>query len=73
VYELEDGSYIMHPTLVLDPVILGALLLGTPFLVRRLRGNLSAQLLLGVLFLSVFVCYVPPVATFVGDHIVLPG
>jgi hypothetical protein len=73
VYELEDGSYIMHPSLVLDPVVLGALLLGMPFLVRRLKGSLAAQLLLGVLFLSVFVCYLPPVATFVGDHIVLPG
>jgi uncharacterized membrane protein len=73
VYELEDGSYIMHPSLVLDPVVLGALLLGTPFLVRRLKSSLSAQLLLGVLFLSLFVSYVPPVATFVGDHIVLPG
>jgi Family of unknown function (DUF6077) len=73
VYELGDGSYIMHPSLVLDPVVLGALLLGTPFLLRRLRRSLAAQLLLGVLFLSVFVCYVPPVATFVGDHVVLPG
>jgi hypothetical protein len=73
VYELGDGSYIMHPSLVLDPVVLGALLLGTPFLVRRLKGSLAAQLLLGVLSLSIFVCYVPPVATFVGDHIVLPG
>jgi hypothetical protein len=73
VYELGDGSYIMHPSLVLDPVVLGALLLGTPFLLRRLKGSLAAQLLLGVLSLSVFVCYVPPVATFVGDHIVLPG
>jgi uncharacterized membrane protein len=54
-------------------VVLGALLLGTPFLVRRLRSSPSAQLLLGVLFLCIFVCYVPRVATFVGDHIVLPG
>jgi hypothetical protein len=73
VYELGDGSYIMHPSLVLDPVVLGALLLGTPFLVRRLKGSLAARFLLGVLFISVFVCYVPPVATFVGDHLVLPG
>jgi uncharacterized protein DUF6077 len=73
VYELGDGSYIMHPSLVLDPVVLGALLLGTPFLLRRLRRSLAAQLLLGVLSLSIFVCYVPPVATFVGDRIVLPG
>ena len=73
VYELENGSYIMHPSLVLDPVVLGALLLGTPFLVRRIKSSQSAQLLLGVLYLCTFVCYVPRVATFVGDHIVLPG
>jgi hypothetical protein len=73
VYELEDGSYIMHPSLVLDPVVLGALLLGTPFLVRRINGSLAAQLLLGVLLLTTVVCYVPPIATFVGDEIVLPG
>jgi hypothetical protein len=58
---------------VLDPVVLGALLLGVPFLARRLKGSLAAQLLLGMLLLSVFVCYVPPVATFVGDHVILPG
>jgi uncharacterized protein DUF6077 len=73
IYELEGGSYIMHPWVVLDPVVLGALLLGVPFLVRRLKGSLAAQLLLGMLLLSVFVCYVPPVATFVGDHVILPG
>ncbi len=28
IFELGDGSYIMHPSLVLNPVILGALLLG---------------------------------------------
>ncbi|MCA1688458.1 MAG: DUF6077 domain-containing protein [Actinobacteria bacterium] len=73
VYEIGDGSYIMHPSLVLDPVILGSLLLGVPFLLWRLKSSLAAQLLLGVLFISVLVCYVPPVATFVGDNIVLPG
>jgi Family of unknown function (DUF6077) len=73
VYELGGGSYIMHPWVLLDPVVLGALLLGVPFLVRRLKGSLAAQFLLGMLLLSVFVCYFPPVATFVGDHVILPG
>ena len=75
IYELEGGSYIMHPWVVMDPVILGALLVGVPFLVRRLllRQSMSAQFLLGILSASVIVCYVPPVATFVGDYIVLPG
>jgi hypothetical protein len=79
IYELGEGSssyyYIMHPSLVLEPVILGALLVGVPFLVWRLikERSLAAQLLLGVLFVTLIVCYVPPVATFVGDEIVLPG
>jgi hypothetical protein len=73
ILELEDGSYIMHPSLILNPVILTALVLGLPFLLWRLRRSLAAQLLLGVLLLATFVCYVPPVATFVGDRIVLPG
>jgi hypothetical protein len=73
LYELGDGSYIMHPSLVLDPVVLGALLLGTPFLLRRLKRSVAAQLLFGVLLLATVVCYAPPVATFVGDHVVLPG
>jgi Family of unknown function (DUF6077) len=73
LYELGDGSYIMHPYLVLNPVILGSLLIGVPFLLWRLKGSLAAQLLFGMLLLATVVCYVPPVATFVGDHIVLPG
>jgi hypothetical protein len=73
LYELGDGSYIMHPSLVLNPVILGSLLIGVPFLLWRLKRSLAAQLLFGVLLLAIVVCYVPPVATFVGDHVVLPG
>jgi hypothetical protein len=73
ILELEDGSYIMHPSLILNRVILVALLLGVPFLLWRLRRSLAAQLLFGVLLLATVVCYVPPIATFVGDKIVLPG
>jgi hypothetical protein len=73
IVELEDGSYIMHPSLILDRVILVALLLGVPFLLWRLRRNLAAQLLFGMLLLAIVVCYVPLIATFVGDKIVLPG
>jgi hypothetical protein len=73
ILELEDGSYIMHPSLILNRVILVALLLGVPFLLWRLRRSLAAQLLFGVLLLATVVCYVPPIATFVGDRIVLPG
>jgi hypothetical protein len=73
IFELGDGSYIMHPSLVLDPVILGAFLLGLPFLIRRLRRHLAAQLLVGTMVLISVVGYVPPIATFVGDHVVVPG
>jgi hypothetical protein len=73
VFEFADGSYMMHPSLLLNPVIATALFLGIPFLLWRLRKSLAAQLLLGVLLVATVVCYVPPVATFVGDNIVLPG
>ena len=73
ILPLGGGFYIMHPSLVLNPVILTAFLLGIPFLLWRLKSSLAAQLLLGVLLLTTVVCYVPPIATFVGDTIVLPG
>jgi len=73
IYEFADGSYIMHPSLLLDPIIAAALVLGIPFLLWRLKRSLAAQLLLGTLILTTVICYVPPIATFVGDNLVLPG
>jgi hypothetical protein len=73
IFELGEDFYMMHPSLLVDPVILGSFLLGLPFLLRRLKRSLAAQLLVGVLLLVTVVCYVPQVATFVGDHVVLPG
>jgi hypothetical protein len=73
IFEFADGSYMMHPSLVLNPVILTAFLLGVPFLLWRLNRSLAAQLLFGVLVLTTVVCYVPPIATFLGDRVVLPG
>ena len=73
ILELGDGSYMMDPYLLHDPVILGALLLGLPFLLRRLKHSLAAQLLAGTLLLVTVVCYVPPIATFFGNTIVVPG
>lgn len=70
---LEDGLYIMHPFLVLNPVIITAFVLGIPFLVWRVRGSVAAQLLLGSLFTATVASYVPQVATFIGDKIVAPG
>jgi hypothetical protein len=73
IFELADGSYIMHPTLLLEPLVLAAFFLGIPFLLRRLKSTLAAQLLLGTLLAATAVCYVPPIAMFVGDYIIVPG
>ena len=73
IFEFADGSYMMHPSLLLDPVIAAGFILGTPFLLWRLRRSLAAQLLLGTMCLTAIVVYVPPIATFMGDNVVLPG
>jgi hypothetical protein len=74
IFEFADGSYMMHPSLVLNPVILTAFVLGIPFLLWRVRESLAAQLHLGgVLIFTTVICYVPPIATFLGDELVLPG
>lgn len=70
---LGGGYYIMHPALLLNPVIALAYLVGIPFLFSRVRSSLAARLLLGVLLLVTVVCYFPPLTTFVGDNVVLPG
>src|SRR5215208_109371 len=73
IYELGGGHYIMHPWLLLNPVILGAYVFGVPFLLWRVRTSLAAQLLLGGLGVVTVAVYVPPVATFIGDHLIVPG
>jgi hypothetical protein len=73
IHEFADGSYIMHPSLLLDPAIATAFLIGLPFLLWRLRISLAARLLLGTLYVTLVVVYVPPITTFLGDNIVLPG
>ena len=66
---LGEGSYIMHPSLILNPVIAGAYLLGVPFLIWRIKRSLAAQLLLGVLLFFAFLVYFPPVASFAGEFV----
>lgn len=73
IYEFEDGSYTMHPWLLLNPVILGTYLVGTPFLLWRAKTSLAAQLLFGGLAVVTVAVYVPPVATFVGEELIAPG
>jgi hypothetical protein len=64
---------MMDPYLLHDPIILCALLLGLPFLLVRLKRALGAQLLAGTLIVVTVVVYAPPVATFFGNNIVVPG
>src|SRR5215210_6818019 len=73
IYELGDGYYIMHPWLLLNPVILGTYVFGVPFLLWRVRTSVAAQLLLGGLAVVTVAVYIPPVDTFVGDHLIVPG
>jgi hypothetical protein len=73
IYELGDGYYIMHPWLLLNPVLLGTYVFGVPFLLWRVRTSVAAQLLLGGLGVVTTAVYVPPAATFVGDHLIVPG
>ena len=73
IYELNDGLYIMHPWLLLNPVILGAYVFGVPFLLWRVRKSVAAQLLLGGMVVVTVAVYVPQVATFVGNHLIVPG
>ncbi|HET7478645.1 MAG TPA: DUF6077 domain-containing protein [Rubrobacteraceae bacterium] len=72
ILEFSDGSYIMHPALLLDPTVLVALTAGLVFLLWRMRRSMTAQLLLGTLVFVAIVDYVPQIATYVGDHFVLP-
>jgi hypothetical protein len=70
---LGGGYYIMHPSLLLNPAIALAFLGGLPFLFWKAKKALGARLLLGVLLLVTVVCFFPPLTTFIGDHVVLPG
>ncbi|MGB3635856.1 MAG: hypothetical protein WA982_17600, partial [Rubrobacteraceae bacterium] len=71
---LENGSYIMHPYLLMSVPVAAAYVLGVPFLLWKLRhGGTAAQLLLGMLLVSTIASYVPQVATFLGDKVVAPG
>ena len=57
-----DDRYIVDPSLLLNPAVLAAYVLGAPFLVFRASKSPAAQLLLGTLFLIPVVCFVPQIA-----------
>lgn len=71
--ELGETYYMVDPARVLRPAMLVAFLVGLPFLLWRIKRGVGAQLLAGMLLAPVAVCFVPPVATFFGNHIILPG
>ena len=73
IFEFADGSYMMHPSLLLDPFLAVAFLCSVPFLLWRVERSVAAQLLLGTMLLTTFAVYVPPITTFLGDELVLPG
>ncbi|HEX2740261.1 MAG TPA: hypothetical protein VHM69_07420, partial [Rubrobacter sp.] len=73
IYELGAGYYIMHPWLLVNPVILGTYVFGVPFLLWRVRTSVAAQFLLGGLAVVSVAVYVPPIATFIGNDLIVPG
>lgn len=73
IYKLGNGLYMMNPSLILNRAILASYVLGIPFLLWRLKRSLAAQLLFGTLIFTGAVVYIPQVATFVGNNLVLPG
>jgi len=73
IYELDEGYYIMHPWLLLNPVILGTYVLGVPFLLWWVKTSVAAQLLLGGLTVVTAAVYVPTVATYIGNNLIVPG
>ncbi len=68
----EDG-YMMHPALLLNPVVFLAYALGVPFLIVKLKESLAARLLLGALVFTAALIYVPffstPLAKAVGPWV----
>lgn len=73
ILELRNGYYMMHPYLLWSPPIAIAYLVGLPFLALRLRRSLAAQMLFGIMVVVGLLVYVPPVATFFGNEIIIPG
>lgn len=58
-----DGMYIMHPSFLLQPVVLASYVLGVPFLFWKTKRNLAAGLPLGMLLFTAALIFFPPVAT----------
>ena len=68
IYVLDSGAYVMHPSLILQPLHIPAFL-ALPFLFRRRRRSRSACLLFGMLFFITFAVMFPPIADAMGEFI----
>ena len=68
---LENGTYILHPSFLLEPAVLAAYVLGVPFLLWRLRRDPAERLLLGTLLLVPLLVFFPP-ATSILNPIIGP-
>ncbi len=64
--ELGEGSYIAHPSLLLNPIVVAIYLVGVPFLIWNLKKSLAARLLLGIMVLAPIPIYLPFAATLLG-------
>ena len=60
---LGEDSYIVHPALLLNPAVIAAYALAISFVLFRLRRDLAAQLLIGMLVFTPFLIYTPPIST----------
>lgn len=69
---LGDGWYMMHPSLLLNPFVLLACLVGLPLLLSRIKKSLVARLLSGILLFSLVLLYFPPVAS-LAAAVIGPG
>lgn len=66
--ELDSGTYIAHPGLLLNPVMVATYLVAVPYLLWRLRRDgPAAQVPLGILLLLPLLVYVPPVTALIAD------
>ena len=73
IYELGNGYFIMHPFLILNPAIALSYIVGIPFLIFRLKNSLAAQMLFGIMVVTAVLVYIPPVATFFGNEVIIPS
>jgi tetratricopeptide (TPR) repeat protein len=68
IYVLDSGAYVMHPSLILQPVHILAFL-ALPFLFLRRRRSRAACLLFGMLIFITLVMLFPPLTDAIGTFV----